>query len=86
LDLPPRHYLLADGAIQSVIEGVPKSAFIEPPQSSELIFYGQSDWLRRRKHVADAGKFRRNLQEQFRREERQERDERLPQKHAYISA
>ena len=43
-DLAARDYTIADGAIeQLLIEGVPRSAFIEPPQSSELIFWGQSD-------------------------------------------
>ena len=63
-DLAARDYFLADGAIELVIEGVPRSAFIEPPQSSELIFCARLDRLRGRKHAADAGKFRRDLQEQ----------------------
>ena len=63
-DLAARDYILADGAIELVIEGAPCSAFIEPSQSSELIFYGQSDRLRGKKHAADGGKFRRDLQEQ----------------------
>jgi len=63
-DLAARDYFLADGAIELVIEGVPCSAFIEPPQSSELIFCARLDRLRGRKHAADAGKFRRDLQEQ----------------------
>ena len=62
-DLPARDYILADGAIQLVIERVPRSAFIEPSQSSELIFCHPSDGLRGRKHAADGGKFRRDLQE-----------------------
>jgi len=61
-DLAARDYALANGAIELVIEGVPCSAFIEPPQSSELIFCGQSARLRGRKHAADGGKFRRDLQ------------------------
>jgi hypothetical protein len=44
-DLAARDYILADGAIELVIEGVPCSAFIEPPQSCELIFCGQLNWL-----------------------------------------
>ena len=62
-DLAARDYTLADGAIELVIEGVPCSAFIEPSQSSELIFCDRSDRLRGRKHAADGGKFRRDLQE-----------------------
>ena len=61
-DLVARDYILADGAIELVIEGVPCSAFIEPSQSSELIFCDRSDGLRGRKHAADGGKFRRDLQ------------------------
>jgi hypothetical protein len=63
-DLAARDYSLADGAIELIIEGVPCSAFIEPSQSSELTFYARSDRLRGRKHARDAGKFRRDLQEQ----------------------
>jgi len=37
-DLAARDYILADGAIKLLIEGVPCSAFIEPSQSCELIF------------------------------------------------
>jgi hypothetical protein len=66
LDLAPRDYILADGAIELVVEGVPCSAFIEPSQSCELIFCAQSDRLRGRKHAGDGGKFRRDLQEQKR--------------------
>jgi hypothetical protein len=62
-DLATRDYILADGAIELVIEGVPRSAFIEPSQSSELIFCDRSDGPRGRKHAADGGKFRRDLQE-----------------------
>jgi hypothetical protein len=62
-DLAARDYILANGAIELVVEGVPCSAFIEASQSSELIFCGQSDRLRGRKHVSNAGKFRRDLQE-----------------------
>jgi len=43
-DLAARDYILADGAIELVIEGVPCSAFIEPSQSCELIFCGQLNW------------------------------------------
>ena len=64
-DLAAGDYTLADGAIELVIEGVPRSAFIEPSQSRELIFYGQSDRLRGRKHVGDCGKFRRDLARLF---------------------
>ena len=66
-DLAARDYTLADGAIELVIEGVPRSAFIEPSQSCELIFCARFDRLRGRKHAGDAGKFRRDLQEQIRR-------------------
>jgi hypothetical protein len=45
-DLAARDYILADGAIELVIEGVPCSALIEPSQSSELIFCARSDRLR----------------------------------------
>ena len=62
-DLAARDYILADGAIELVIEGVPWSAFIEPSQSHELIFCCQSDRLRGKNHAADAGKFCRDLQE-----------------------
>jgi hypothetical protein len=37
-DLAARDYILADGAIELLIERVPCSAFIEPSQSCELIF------------------------------------------------
>src|SRR4030095_5252397 len=63
-DLAAGEYFLADGAIELVIEGVPCSPLIEPSQSCELIFCIQSDRLRGRKHAADSGKFRRDLQEQ----------------------
>ena len=69
-DLAARDYTLTDRAIELVIEGVPWSAFIEPSQSRELIFCARSDWLLGRKHAADGGKFRRDLQEQSRRDER----------------
>ena len=57
-DLAARDHTLADGAIELVIEGAPWSSFIDPSQSRELIFFGQSDWLRGKNHAADAGKFR----------------------------
>jgi hypothetical protein len=63
-DFAARDYILADGAIELVIEGVPCSAFVEPSQSCELIFCARLDRLRGRNHAADAGKFRRDLQEQ----------------------
>ena len=63
-DLAARDYILADSAIELVIEGVPCSAFIEPSQSCELIFRARLDRLRGRKHAGDGGKFRRDLQEQ----------------------
>jgi hypothetical protein len=63
-DPAARDYILADGAIELVIEGVPCPAFIEPSQSCELIFCARLDRLRGRNHAADAGKFRRDLQEQ----------------------
>jgi hypothetical protein len=65
-DVAAGGYILADGAIELVIEGVPCSAFIEPSQSCELIFCARSDRLRGRKHAGDGGKFRRDLQEQSR--------------------
>ena len=65
-DLAARDYILADGAIELVIEGVPCSAFIEPSQSCELTFGARLDRLRGRKHAADGGKFCRDLQEQSR--------------------
>ena len=37
-DLAARDYILADGAIELIFEGVPCSAVIEPSQSSELVF------------------------------------------------
>jgi hypothetical protein len=63
-NLAARDYILADGAIELVIERVPCSASIEPSQTSELIFCDRSDQLRGRKHVGDGGEFRRDLQEQ----------------------
>jgi hypothetical protein len=66
-DLAARDYILADSAIELVVERVPCSALVEPSQSSELIFYIQSDRQRGRKHGADSGKLRPNLQEQSRR-------------------
>ena len=63
-NLAARDYSLAAGAIEMVVEGVPCSAFIEPSQSCELIFCARLDRLRGRNHAADAGKFRRDLQEQ----------------------
>ena len=57
--------MLADGAIESVVERVPCSAFIKASQSSELIFCGPSDRLRGRKHVSNGGKFRCDLQEHW---------------------
>jgi len=44
-DSAAREYILADSAIEPVIEGVPYSAFIEPSQNHELIFCGQVNWL-----------------------------------------
>ena len=44
-DLAPRDYVLADGAIDSVVEAIPWSALIDPSQSRELIFRGQLNWL-----------------------------------------
>ena len=66
-NLAARDYILADGAIELVIERVPCSAFIEPSQSCELIFCARWDRLRGRKHAGDGGKFRRDWQEQSRR-------------------
>ena len=66
-DLAARDYILADGAIELVIERVPCSAFIEPAQGCELIFCARLDRLRGRKHAGDGGKFRRDWQEQSRR-------------------
>ena len=63
-DFAPRDYTLADGAVELIIERVPCSAFIEPPQSCELVFCARLDRLRWRKHACDGGKFRRDLQEQ----------------------
>jgi hypothetical protein len=50
-DLAARDYILADGAIKSVVEAIPWSALIDPSQSSELIFCGQSYRLRGKRHV-----------------------------------
>jgi hypothetical protein len=44
-DFAARHYALADGAVELIIEGVPWPAFIDPPQSRKLTFPCQSDWL-----------------------------------------
>ena len=54
-NLAARDYILADGAIELVVEGVPFSASIEPSQSCELIFCARLDRLRGRKHGADGG-------------------------------
>jgi len=62
-DLAARDYMLADGAIESVVEAIPRSALVDPSQSRELIFCCQSDWLQGRRHISNAGKFRRDLQE-----------------------
>ena len=62
-NLPAREFMLADGAIESVVEAIPWSALVDPSQSRELIFYGQSDWLRGRRHISNAGKSRGDLQE-----------------------
>ena len=62
-NLAARDFILADSAIDSVVEAIPWSAFIDPSQSRELIFYGHSDRLRGRKHALNGGKFRRDLQE-----------------------
>jgi hypothetical protein len=63
-NLAARYNIFADGAVELVIERVPCPAFIEPSQSCELIFCARLDRLRGRNHAADAGKFRRDLQEQ----------------------
>ena len=63
-NLAARDFAFADGAIESVVKAIPCSAFIEPSQSRELIFCARLDRLRGRNHAADAGKFRRDLQEQ----------------------
>ena len=63
-DLAARDNILADSAVELVVEGVPCSALIEPSQSCELIFCAQLDRLRGREHAGDGGKFRRDLQEQ----------------------
>jgi hypothetical protein len=62
-NLATRDFMLADGAIESVVEAIPWSALIDPSQSIELIFCGQSDRLRGRRHISKAGKFRCDLQE-----------------------
>ena len=66
-NLAARDFMFADGAIESVVEAIPWSALIDPSQRSELIFYGQSDRLRGRRHISKGGKFRCDLQEQSRR-------------------
>ena len=66
-NLAARDYILADGAVELVIERVPCSASIEPSQGRELIFCASWDRLRGRKHAGDGGKFRRDWQEQSRR-------------------
>src|SRR5436190_6329236 len=43
-NLAARDFMPAVGAIESVIEAIPWSALIDPSQSRELIFCGQSDW------------------------------------------
>ena len=62
-NLAAREFMLADGAIESVVEAIPWSALVDPSQSRELIFCGQSDWLRGRRHISNAGKSRGDLQE-----------------------
>src|SRR5205807_6316829 len=62
-NLAARDFMLADGTIESVVEAIPWSAPIDPSQSRELIFCGQSDWLRGRRHISNAGNFRRDLRE-----------------------
>jgi hypothetical protein len=62
-NLAARDFMLADGAIESVVKAIPWSALINPSQSSELIFCGQSDRLGRRRHISNGGKFRPDLQE-----------------------
>jgi hypothetical protein len=37
-NLATRDFMLADGAIESVVEAIPWSALIDPSQSRELIF------------------------------------------------
>jgi hypothetical protein len=61
--LAAEDYTLAAGAIEPVIERVPWSALIEPPQSCKLIFCDWSDRLGGRKHAGDGGKPRRGLQD-----------------------
>ena len=43
-NLAARDFILADSAIDSVVEAIPWSALIDPSQSRELIFCRQSDW------------------------------------------
>ena len=62
-NLAAREFMLADGAIEPVVEAIPWSALVDPSQSRELIFCGQSDWLRGRRHISNAGKSRGDLQE-----------------------
>ena len=50
-DLVARDYILADGAIELIIEGVPCAACIEPSQSCELIFCARSNRPRGRKRL-----------------------------------
>jgi len=63
VDLATRDYVLANSAVELVIEGVPCPPFIEPSQSSQLIFCGQSDRMRGTRHISNRGKFRYDLQE-----------------------
>jgi hypothetical protein len=44
-DSAARDYVPADGTIDSVVEGIPWSALIDPSQSRELIFCGQLNSL-----------------------------------------
>jgi len=61
-DLPARDHSLADGAIALLVERAPWPALVKPAQSNELIFCGESNRGRGRKHAADDSKFRRDWQ------------------------
>lgn len=61
-DLPSRDHSFADGAIALVVERAPRAALVNAAQSSELIFCGESNRRRGRKHAADNSKFRRDWQ------------------------
>jgi len=62
-NLAARDFILADSAIDSVVEAIPWSVLSIRRKAASLSSYGHSDRLRGRKHALNGGKFRRDLQE-----------------------